>query len=96
MKSKTTGPIVGSVKSRRSSNEIGATFLRLLTVDQLTMTDEATYTCDSCGEEIVFPIDVSAGAVQEYVEDCPVCCRPNIIHVDIDEYGEARVWASKE
>ena len=57
---------------------------------------EASYTCDSCGEEIVFPIDISQGSVQEYVEDCPVCCRPNVIHIDIDEYGEARVWASKE
>jgi len=38
------------------------------------MDDEATYICDACGEEIVIPIDPSAGASQEYVEDCPVCC----------------------
>jgi predicted RNA-binding Zn-ribbon protein involved in translation (DUF1610 family) len=25
-----------------------------------TMNEEATYVCDSCGEEIVVPIDVSA------------------------------------
>ena len=25
------------------------------------MKDEASYTCDSCGEEIVVPIDLSAG-----------------------------------
>jgi len=41
------------------------------------MDDEATYICDACGEEIVIPIDPSAGASQEYVEDCPVCCRAN-------------------
>ena len=29
------------------------------------MTDEASYTCDSCGEEIVVPIDLSAGTSQE-------------------------------
>jgi hypothetical protein len=34
------------------------------------MNDEASYVCDSCGEEIVVPIDLSAGASQEYVEDC--------------------------
>lgn len=57
------------------------------------MQDEAIYICDSCGEEIVVPIDASAGSPQEYVEDCPVCCRPNLIHVEIEVNGEARVWA---
>jgi ribosomal protein L37AE/L43A len=46
--------------------------------------DEATYVCAACGEEIVIPIDLSAGASQEYVEDCPVCCRPNVIRIAID------------
>jgi Cysteine-rich CPXCG len=57
------------------------------------MKDEASYTCDSCGEEIVVPIDLTAGSDQEYVEDFPVCCRPNVIHVEIDEDGGARVPA---
>ena len=48
------------------------------------MRDEASYICDSCGEDIVVPIDWSAGARQSYVEDCPVCCNPNVIHVEID------------
>jgi hypothetical protein len=60
------------------------------------MKDEASYFCDSCGEEIVVPIDVSAGESQQYVEDCPVCCRPNVIHVEIDESGGVRVWAEAE
>ena len=60
------------------------------------MTDEASYTCDSCGEEIVVPIDLSAGTSQEYVEDCPVCCCPNVIYVEIDEDGDVRVWAQGE
>jgi hypothetical protein len=57
------------------------------------MRDEESYVCESCGEEIVVPVDVSAGAIQEYVEDCPVCCRPNLIHVEVDEAGSVRVWA---
>jgi hypothetical protein len=60
------------------------------------MKNEATYVCDACGEEIVIPLDVSAGESQEYVEDCPVCCRPNIIHVEVDEVGDARAWAEPE
>lgn len=58
--------------------------------------DEGSYTCDFCGEEIVIPLDLSAGERQDYVEDCPVCCRPNLIHVEIDEQGTARVWAERE
>ena len=60
------------------------------------MNNEASYLCDACGEEIVVPIDLSAGTSQEYVEDCPVCCRPNVIHIEIDDDGEARVWAEGE
>ncbi|MEO6594498.1 MAG: CPXCG motif-containing cysteine-rich protein [Planctomycetota bacterium] len=40
------------------------------------MLDEARYVCDSCGEEVEVPIDLSAGSRQSYVEDCPVCCNP--------------------
>ena len=57
---------------------------------------DATYICDNCGEEIIVPIDPSAGSIQDYVEDCPVCCNPNVIHVEIDEDGGFRVWGEAE
>jgi hypothetical protein len=57
---------------------------------------EATYLCDSCGEEIVIPVDPSQGESQEFVEDCPVCCTPNMIHIEIDERQECRAWANRE
>lgn len=60
------------------------------------MQHEASYICDACGEEIVVPLDYSAGESQEYVEDCPVCCRPNVIRVEFDDDGEANVWAEGE
>lgn len=60
------------------------------------LASEAIYICDSCGEEIVIPLDLSQGESQEYVEDCPVCCRANIIHVEWHEDGETRVWAEAE
>ncbi|MDA1050136.1 MAG: CPXCG motif-containing cysteine-rich protein [Planctomycetota bacterium] len=61
-----------------------------------SMNDDATYICDACGEEIVVPIDLTQGTSQDYVEDCPVCCRPNLIHVEVDEDGDIRVWAEAE
>jgi hypothetical protein len=30
------------------------------------------------------PIDLSAGTSQKYVEDYPVCCCPNVIHVEVE------------
>ena len=60
------------------------------------MNEEATYICDSCGEEIVTSMDLSAGARQQYVEDCPVCCRPNVIHVEINDRGGVQAWAERE
>jgi DNA replicative helicase MCM subunit Mcm2 (Cdc46/Mcm family) len=64
--------------------------------EERRIADEAAYTCDSCGEEIVVPLDCSAGSHQQYVEDCPVCCNPNVISVELDEDGRARVWSRPE
>lgn len=60
------------------------------------MDDEASYFCDSCGEEIVVPIDYAAGSEQTYVEDCPVCCRPMVIRVAIDDQGRISLWGEAE
>ena len=42
------------------------------------------------------PVDVSAGSHQDYVEDCPVCCHPMTLHVDIDADGQARIQGEHE
>lgn len=60
------------------------------------MPPDPSYVCPSCGEEVVIDVDLSAGGSQAYVEDCPVCCRPNVVHVEVDEEGELRVWAEPE
>ena len=57
---------------------------------------EAAYTCDSCGEEIVVPVDISAGSHQDYVEDCPVCCHPMSLHIEIGSDGEAQIEGEHE
>ena len=74
----------------------GETGRRLRSSWEETRKDEASYICDSCGEEIVLPIGLTAGSRQEYVEDCPACCRPNVIHVEVDEDGDVRVRAERE
>ena len=61
-----------------------------------TSQEEASYICDACGEEIIIPLDLTEGTSQTYVEDCPVCCRANTIHVHIDDDGNAQVWAEPE
>jgi hypothetical protein len=58
--------------------------------------DEAGYICDACGEEIVIPLDLSQGSRQQFVEDCPVCCQANTIHIEVEADGEPRVWAEAE
>ncbi len=60
------------------------------------MQAEGAYICGSCGEQIVVPLDPSGGEEQEYVEDCPVCCRANVIHVEFSGRDEPRVWAEAE
>lgn len=60
------------------------------------METEASYLCGECGEEIIVPIDLSAGSEQEYVEDCPVCCRANVIRVWIDPDGSPTASAELE
>ena len=57
---------------------------------------EARYVCWSCGEEIVIPVDPSAGSRQDFVEDCPVCCRPNRIHLSLDEEQRIECWSEGE
>jgi hypothetical protein len=59
--------------------------------------DDAAYTCPTCGEQIVIPTDRSAGSEQQYTEDCPVCCNPNIIHLEfLEDDDPPRVWAEGE
>jgi hypothetical protein len=57
---------------------------------------EASYVCESCGEEIVVPVDVSGGKTQTYVEDCPVCCHANRIRVEFDAAGMVTISAESE
>lgn len=60
------------------------------------LNEEAGYICNTCGEEIVVPLDFSQGRRQEYVEDCPVCCNPNVIFVHFDSDGQPNISSRAE
>lgn len=60
------------------------------------MQTEGSYVCDGCGEEIVIPIDFTEGETQSYTEDCPVCCRPSVIHVRVFDEEAVEVWSEAE
>jgi Cysteine-rich CPXCG len=42
---------------------------------------DAGFQCAACGEWNETSVDESSGSVQSYVEDCQVCCRPNLLRV---------------
>ena len=43
--------------------------------------------CPYCSERISVLIEVST-ETDEYIEDCQVCCRPIVFHIEVDEMGE--------
>jgi hypothetical protein len=51
---------------------------------------DARFQCAGCGEWNETTVDESAGASQNYVEDCQVCCKPNVLrvsyHLDTQEF----------
>lgn len=54
-------------------------------------------TCPFCGESDVLAVDLGGGEQQTYTEDCAVCCRPRIVHVEpSDEPGQPLVWVERD
>jgi Cysteine-rich CPXCG len=58
--------------------------------------DSAGFRCAFCGEVNEVDVDLSAGRRQSYVEDCQVCCRPNVVRVRFDSEGRAAIDAEPE
>lgn len=51
------------------------------------MHDAITLACPFCGERFQTLVDLAEGEA-EYVEDCPVCCRPIRLRLHVDDSGE--------
>ena len=52
---------------------------------------EAAVTCPYCGESVEISLDPGSGAVQDYIEDCQVCCQPWRVMVTYHRDGHADV-----
>jgi hypothetical protein len=52
---------------------------------------EATAVCPYCGEVVELTLDPGGGSLQEYVEDCEVCCQPWTVKVRYGSDGSANV-----
>jgi cysteine-rich CPXCG protein len=45
---------------------------------------QAGFQCAGCGEWNDTTVDESAGRTQSYIEDCQVCCKPNVLQISYD------------
>jgi len=59
--------------------------------DELTADDSGVVVCPYCGETVEISLDPGGGAVQDYVEDCQVCCQPWRVRVRWRCGGHAEV-----
>jgi hypothetical protein len=50
----------------------------------LSLNSSVSVDCPWCGETIELLIDLGGGNVQDYIEDCEVCCRPWNVSVELD------------
>ena len=51
-------------------------------------TMQSGFQCASCGEWNDTTVDESAGRRQSYVEDCQVCCKPNVLRIEYDNSSQ--------
>lgn len=63
--------------------------------NESVLESEAEVDCPHCGETVSIRVDPGGGTTQEYVEDCPVCCRPWMVRVEYDADGAAEVWVAE-
>lgn len=49
--------------------------------------DAVSVSCPYCGAEVELVIDPVGGDLQEYVEDCEVCCQPWSVRVSMGRDG---------
>ncbi len=59
--------------------------------DEPVLDTSADVSCPHCGETVAIALDSGGGALQDYVEDCYVCCRPWRVRVHYDATGTAQV-----
>ena len=59
------------------------------------LTMDAGFQCAGCGEWNSTSVDEAAGRSQSYIEDCQVCCKPNLLRVRYDATEQEFVIAAE-
>ena len=57
---------------------------------------ESGFQCAACGEWNATSVDESAGRRQRYVEDCQVCCKPNVLLIEYDPSSQEFLIAAEQ
>ncbi len=54
--------------------------------------------CPYCGKTGSIAMDGGGGEHQVYVEDCPACCRPRVVHVEpaCEPGATPHVWLERD
>lgn len=58
--------------------------------------ETAHVVCPYCGEGVEIALDPGGGRMQQYVEDCEICCRPWLVRVTYGRDGGANVTIEAE
>jgi hypothetical protein len=79
---------INVVLARRRRKAICRHLRRVALKATISLMDSG-FQCAGCGEWNPTSVDESAGRTQKYVEDCQVCCKPNLLHVTYDSEADA-------
>jgi len=83
-------------RTRPGSGRLGTVKAGEIHVPKVSSGD-AGFQCAGCGEWNDTFVDESAGGRQSYVEDCQVCCKPNVLRILWDgRRGAYRIEAELE
>ncbi len=58
------------------------------------LNSSAELACPFCGEVSAVFLDEGGGENQTFVEDCAVCCRPRIVHLEATG-GDVHIWCER-
>jgi hypothetical protein len=61
----------------------------------MSLLETVPIVCPYCGQGVEIVVDCSI-EIQEYVEDCHVCCKPINFKISVEDDGELRIEARQE
>jgi hypothetical protein len=79
------------VKTRAASLNAGRCFCFAINLQIML----SGFQCAGCGEWNETQVDFSAGSRQSYVEDCQVCCKPNILRIGWDNSSQEYIISAE-